>query len=193
MIKNRDLLGALALFAALVATASAEYDLARSAGFGTWVALAVPGALDIYALRAFSVKRDVPAVVVALISTNALAHLVSSGLIPVSVPLVIAVSAIAPLVLWRVKALSAPLTASQPAPVVPESKPAAEPVAAPVAIPPPAPGKQPAHSADPLLATARKLQRDVGKVPTLRALQTELRIGQARAQRIRVQLAGGAA
>ncbi|WP_328920271.1 hypothetical protein OG911_16605 [Streptomyces sp. NBC_00208] len=193
MTKNRDLLGALALLAALVATASAEYELARACGFGALVAGCIPGALDVYALRAFSVKRDVPAVVVALISTNALAHLVASHLIPVSVPLVVAVSAIAPLVLWRVKALSAPLTASQPAPVPAESKPAAEPVAAPVAIPPPAPVKQPAHSADPLLATARKLQRDAGKVLTLRALQTELRIGQSRAQRIRVQLAGGAA
>ncbi|MER6532161.1 hypothetical protein [Streptomyces sp. NPDC001508] len=108
MTKNRDLLGALALLAALVATASAEYELARAVGYGKFVAGCIPAALDVYALRAFSVKRDVSAVVAALILTNALAHLVSSGLIPVSVPLVIAVSAIAPLVLWRVKTLSAP-------------------------------------------------------------------------------------
>src|SRR4051794_2288336 len=107
MTKNRDLLGALALLAALVATASAEYQLARACGYGAIVAGCVPGALDVYALRAFSVKRDVPAVVIALISTNALAHLVASHLIPVGVPLVVAISAIAPLVLWRVKALSA--------------------------------------------------------------------------------------
>jgi hypothetical protein len=33
------------------------------------------------------------------------------------------------------------------------------------------------------------MQRDAGKVPTLRALQSELRIGQARATRIRAALA----
>ncbi|MGW1730107.1 hypothetical protein [Streptomyces sp. NPDC001999] len=192
MSKNRDLLGALALLAALVATASAEYELARACGFGAIVAGCIPGALDVYALRAFSVKRDVPAVVVALIFTNALAHLVASHLIPVSVPLVVAVSAIAPLVLWRVKALSAPVAAPEAVRVAAPAPAPERPVERPVAIPAPAPGKQPAHSADPLLATARKLQRDAGKVLTLRALQTELRIGQARATRIRAALAASA-
>lgn len=185
MSKNRDLLGALALIAALVGTASAEYSLARAAGFGTWVALAVPAALDVYALRAFKAQRDVPAVVVALILVNSLAHLVSSGHLPVSVPLVIAVSAIAPLVLWRVKALSAPLTPQPHPPVAVEPDPAARPVERPVAIP--------ANAPDPLLATARafaeQTQRDAGKSPSLRELQAHLRIGQARAQRIRAALA----
>jgi hypothetical protein len=192
-MKNRDLLGTLALLAALIATASAEYDLARAAGYGQWVAGCIPGALDVYALRAFSVKRDVPAVVIALIFTNALAHLVSSGLIPVSVPLVVAVSAIAPLVLWRVKALSAPVAAPEAVPVAAPALAPERPVERPVAIPPPAPVKQPAYSADPLLATARAFAAEVhsttGKAPSLRALQTHLSIGQARAQRIRMQLA----
>ncbi|MFD5567980.1 hypothetical protein [Streptomyces cadmiisoli] len=183
--KNKDLLGALALLAALIATASAEYQLARAVGFGEFTAGCIPAALDVYALRAFSVKRDVPAVVAALIATNALAHLVSSGLLPVGVPLVIAVSAIAPLVLWRVKALGGPLTPRQPAPVAVEPERAAHPTERRTELP----ALEPEVNADPLIAAARQMQRDAGKLPTLRALQSELRIGQSRAQRIRAALA----
>ncbi|MER5911932.1 hypothetical protein ABT124_15845 [Streptomyces sp. NPDC001982] len=188
-LKDRDLLGLAALLAALIATASAEYSLARSCGYGAIVAGCIPASLDIYALRSISVKRDVPAVVVALITTNALAHLVSSGLLPVGIPLVVAVSAIAPLVLWRVKALSGPVSAPQPAPVSVEPESATRPVERPVAIPPSAPDTQP----DELLPKARAFASEVhsatGKAPSLRALQTHLRVGQARAQRIRMQLA----
>ncbi|MDF6043234.1 hypothetical protein LRD69_13965 [Streptomyces sp. JH14] len=112
-----------ALIAVLVVLASAEYDLARACGFGTYVAAGVPGALDIYAVKALRAKRDVTAAVIALILVNAASHLVSSGIVPVSWPLVVAVSAIAPLVLWRVHRLSeAPSIAQQatealPAPV----------------------------------------------------------------------------
>jgi hypothetical protein len=189
MNKPKDLLGALALVAALVATASAEYQLARAVGFGEFTAGCVPAALDVYALRAFAVRRDVSAVVAALIVTNALAHLVSAGLIPVSVPLVVAVSAIAPLVLWRVKALSAPVSAPEASPVGPEPSEPERLTESHSAAPTPKPATEPV---DPLLPNARRMQRDAGKLPTLRALQSELRIGQARAQRIRAALAGGA-
>ncbi|MFE7838385.1 hypothetical protein ACFU53_20705 [Streptomyces sp. NPDC057474] len=179
MPKNRDLLGSAALLAALVATASAEYELARAVGYGEWVAGCVPAALDVYALRAFAVRRDVPAVVCALILTNALAHLVSSGMLPVGVPLVVAVSAVAPLVLWRVKALSAPLAPQEAVPVAPEP------------VKPERPTESP--TADPLLAQARAFaeqsQRATGKPPSLRELQAQFRIGQSRAQRIRTALA----
>lgn len=190
---TRDILGTLALLAALVATASAEYQLARAVGFGEFTAGCIPAALDVYALRAFSVRRDVPAVVAALIVTNALAHLVSSGLIPVGVPLVVAVSTIAPLVLWRVKALSAPVSASASSPVTPEPAKPERPSGAPVALPPRASESKSAAKPDPLLASARafvsEVQRDTGKAPSLRALQSHLSIGQARAQRIRSALA----
>ncbi|WP_186343510.1 hypothetical protein [Streptomyces sp. CFMR 7] len=97
-----------ALAAVLVVLASAEYDLARACGFGKYVAAGVPAALDIYAVRALRAKRDVLIVVVALVAVNAASHLVSAGLLPVDWPLVVAVSAIAPLVLWRVHRLSEP-------------------------------------------------------------------------------------
>ena len=105
--RTRDPLAWAALAAALAVTASAEYALARACGFGPWVAAGVPAALDIYAVRALRVHRDVLAVVFAMIAVNAASHLVSAQLLPVSVPLVVAVSAIAPLVLWRVHVLRA--------------------------------------------------------------------------------------
>ncbi|MGW3330271.1 hypothetical protein ACWDF9_06950 [Streptomyces rubiginosohelvolus] len=105
-----------ALAAVLVVLASAEYDLARACGFGKYVAAGVPAALDIYAIRALRAKRDVLIVVAALVAVNAASHLVSAGLLPVDWPLVVAVSAIAPLVLWRVHRLSEP--AAEPPEVV---------------------------------------------------------------------------
>lgn len=113
---NNDFLKWAALAAALIATASAEYELARAVGFNEWVAAAVPGALDIYTVRAMRAHKDVLAAVVAMILVNAASHLVTAGLLPVNVPLVVAVAAIAPLVLWRVHRL------------VPDETPAEEPV-----------------------------------------------------------------
>ncbi|WP_075662242.1 hypothetical protein [Streptomyces acidiscabies] len=103
---KRDPLLWAALAAVLVVLASAEYQLAVACGFGRYVAAGVPAALDVYALAALRARRDVLAVVATLIAVNAASHLVEVGLLPVSVPLVVAVSAVAPLVLWRVHRLS---------------------------------------------------------------------------------------
>ncbi|MEV5048915.1 hypothetical protein AB0N20_31050 [Streptomyces griseoincarnatus] len=103
---KRDPLLYAALAAVLVVLASAEYQLAVACGFGTYVAAGVPAALDVYALAALRARRDVFTVVLTLIAVNAASHLVEVGLLPVSVPLVVAVSAVAPLVLWRVHRLS---------------------------------------------------------------------------------------
>lgn len=94
-----------ALIAALVGTASAEYALAIACGFDTWFAWCVPAAIDLYAVCAMRAKRDVAAVVISMIAVNAASHLVTTNLLEVSVPVVVAVSAIAPLVLWRVHRL----------------------------------------------------------------------------------------
>ncbi|WP_328846095.1 hypothetical protein [Streptomyces sp. NBC_00258] len=105
-MKRRDPLLWAALVAVLVVLASAEYHLAVACGFGTYVAAGVPAALDIYAIAALRARRDVLMVVAVLIAVNAASHLVEVGLLPVNVPLVVSVSAIAPLVLWRVHRLS---------------------------------------------------------------------------------------
>jgi hypothetical protein len=103
---KRDPLLWAATAAVLVVLASAEYNLGVACGFGTYVAAGVPAALDVYALAALRARRDVFTVVLTLIAVNAASHLVEVGLLPVSVLLVVAVSAVAPLVLWRVHRLS---------------------------------------------------------------------------------------
>lgn len=115
---KRDPLLWAALVAVLVVLASAEYQLAVACGFGQYVAAGVPAALDVYALAALRARRDVLAVVAVLIAVNAASHLVEVGLLPVSVPLVVAVSAVAPLVLWRVHRLGEHHQAAPPAPAV---------------------------------------------------------------------------
>ncbi|MFK0151181.1 helix-turn-helix domain-containing protein [Streptomyces sp. NPDC090493] len=113
---NNDVLKWGALIAALVATASAEYELALAVGFNQWVAAAVPGALDLYTVRALRTGREVLTAVIAMIGVNAASHLVTAGLLPVNVPLVVAVSAIAPLVLWRIHSLGSAPDAPRDAP-----------------------------------------------------------------------------
>ena len=116
--RERDTLSWLAQLVAFAVTAFGEYQLGVAVGFGQYIAAGVPAALDIYVLRALRAGRDVGMAVVAMIITNALSHLVSARLLPVSVPLVVAVSAIAPLVLWRVHALH-----RAPAPALPVERP----------------------------------------------------------------------
>lgn len=106
-IPRGDSLKWVAAGCALVATASAEYEIARTIGMNEWVAAAVPGALDAYVLRALRAHREVLVAVLAMIGVNAASHLVTAGLLPLDWKLVTAVSAIAPLVLWRVHALGA--------------------------------------------------------------------------------------
>lgn len=131
---KRDPLLWAALLAVLVVLASAEYQLAVACGFGTYVAAGVPAALDVYALAALRARRDVLMVVAVLIAVNAASHLVEVGLLPVNVTLVVSVSAIAPLVLWRVHRLSEaapePPAAGTELPPEPSSVPAepAEPI-----------------------------------------------------------------
>jgi hypothetical protein len=121
---KRDPLLWAALAAVLVVLASAEYQLAVACGFGQYVAAGVPAALDVYALAALRARRDVLAVVTVLIGVNAASHLVEVGLLPVSVTLVVAVSAVAPLVLWRVHRLSEQQTEPRPEPIPVMTEPA---------------------------------------------------------------------
>jgi hypothetical protein len=121
---KRDPLLWAALAAVLVVLASAEYQLAVACGFGQYVAAGVPAALDVYALAALRARRDVLAVVTVLIGVNAASHLVEVGLLPVSVTLVVAVSAVAPLVLWRVHRLSEQQTEPRPEPIPVMAEPA---------------------------------------------------------------------
>lgn len=103
--RARDWLGAAATVFALAVTFNAEYEIAIAVHIHPLVAYAVPGALDVYVLRALQVKRDVFLTVLAMVAVNAASHLVTAGVLRVSPALIVAVSAIAPLVLWRAHVL----------------------------------------------------------------------------------------
>jgi hypothetical protein len=90
---------------ALVGTAHAEYTLAVATDVNKYVALAVPGALDLYVIRAIRSGRDVFLAVLAMVAANVAAHLVNAGVLAVDWVLISAVGALAPLILWRVYAL----------------------------------------------------------------------------------------
>lgn len=200
---NNDLLKWAALAAALVATASAEYELARAVGFNEWVAAAVPGALDIYTVRAMRAHKDVLAAVVAMIGVNAASHLVTAGLLPVNVPLVVAVAAIAPLVLWRVHALrvddgvhtaEAPAEYVEAVEVERASEPSNEirneiPAVVLAAEAPRIHVSAPVPDDDDALL--ERVRADFnGRIPTYRELKETYSIGQARARRVRSVLEG---
>ncbi|USQ82648.1 hypothetical protein NFX46_02000 [Streptomyces phaeoluteigriseus] len=131
---KRDPLLWAALAAVLIVLASAEYRLAVACGFGQYVAAGVPAALDVYALAALRARRDVAAVVAVLIAVNAASHLVEVGLLPVDVPLVVAVSAVAPLVLWRVHRLGEVQERGLPEKTPLRTEPSAEPSSAPAEL-----------------------------------------------------------
>lgn len=105
MTQQKDLLGWLAMGASVVVAAHGEWSLAVACGFGAWVAAALPVAIDAYAIRAMQSGREVLPAVLLMIATNAASHLHHGGRLPVSPWLIVAVSAIAPTVLWRVHAL----------------------------------------------------------------------------------------
>lgn len=101
----RDYLLYGALGCALVGTAHAEYTLAVAAHFNEYVALAVPGALDLYVLRALQQRRDVFVAVLAMVAANVTAHLLTAGVLHEHWAITSATGALAPLILWRVYSL----------------------------------------------------------------------------------------
>lgn len=111
-MKNRvkDPLKWISVAAAIAATSTAEYDLARAIGMEATIAASVPVALDAYVVRALWSHKEVLTSVLAMVGVNAASHLVTAGLLPLGWQLITAVSAIPPLVLWRVHALQTPGT-----------------------------------------------------------------------------------
>lgn len=105
MKTDRDVLGWAAMLASIAVTAHGEWSLAVACGYATAVAAGLPIAIDAYAIRAMRAGREIFPPVVLMIATNAGAHLVHGGMLTVQPWLVVLVSAIAPVVLWRVHAL----------------------------------------------------------------------------------------
>lgn len=139
-MKDRDLLGWAAMLACIAVTAHGEWSLALACGYAPAVAAGLPVAIDAYALRSMQQRREILPPVLLMIATNVAAHLLHGGMLTVTPWLIGAVSAVAPVVLWRVHALrhadqDEPAPAAVPvAEVRAERVPEAAP-AAPVAVP----------------------------------------------------------
>jgi len=86
---------------ALVATAHAEYTLALATGLHWVVAGAVPGALDLYVIRALQKHKDVLPAVLVMIAANVASILVQAGVLPLHWGLYSAVGALVPVLVWR--------------------------------------------------------------------------------------------
>ncbi|MEV7182069.1 hypothetical protein [Kitasatospora sp. NPDC093679] len=139
-----DFLAWLAMGAAVVVSAHGEWVLAVQCGFHPLVAAGLPLALDTYAIRALRAGREVFLPVLGMIATNAAAHLLGAKVLHPGWQLIVLVSAIAPLVLWRVHVLHAADTATKRPATAPDAsveRPAAAPVPASV---PADPGPVPA-------------------------------------------------
>lgn len=102
---RKDWLMMGALGCALVGTAHAEYTLAVAAHFNEYVALSVPGALDLYVLRALQQRRDVLVAVLTMVAANVTAHLLAADVLQEHWAITSAAGALTPLILWRVYAL----------------------------------------------------------------------------------------
>ncbi|MFF2502175.1 hypothetical protein ACFVTY_02080 [Streptomyces sp. NPDC058067] len=150
---GRDYLVAVSLVAGVGYTASAEYNLARAIGSPVPVAVLLPLALDVYVVAAIRRNRgrDIALSLALMGVAQVSAHMLESGVVQVSVPLVVAVSLLIPLVIWRVHALAvlpakqqaktgtaASSAGTEPAPTA-ERVPAAEPVSVPAIDPVPVP------------------------------------------------------
>lgn len=105
---GRDYLVAISLIAGVGYTASAEYNLARAIGSPVPVAVLLPLALDVYVVAAIRRNRgrDIALSLLLMGVAQVSAHMLESDVVQVSVPLVVAVSLLIPLVIWRVHALA---------------------------------------------------------------------------------------
>lgn len=135
MKTEHDALGWAAMLASIAVTAHGEWSLAVACGYANAVAAGLPIAIDAYAIRAMRAGREIFPPVLLMIATNAAAHLVHGGMLTVAPWLVVLVSGIAPVVLWRVHALrrhekTTPESAPAETPAQPAPEPKAESVPA---------------------------------------------------------------
>lgn len=136
---GRDPLVAVSLLAGVGFTAYAEYQLARTIGAVAPVAVLLPLALDVYVVAAIrrGRGRDIALSLILMGTAQIAAHVLEAGVLPVSVPLVAAVSLLVPLSIWRVHSLAVP-PVKQAASTAPEPVLTVERVPAPEAPPVPA-------------------------------------------------------
>lgn len=114
------------LAAGIAFTASAEYDLALTLGATPWVAVMLPLAIDAYVVSALRWFRaaDIALSLALMGAAQVAAHLIDSGVMQVNIPMVVVVSLLVPIAVWRTHALA------RGGEKTPEPVPAATPAAA---------------------------------------------------------------
>jgi hypothetical protein len=104
----------VALGATILLTASGEYELATLAGWHPGLAWGLPLAIDVYVVQAMRRHRDVFLALTLMVVANAVFHLADAGLFGMRAEdepewwLIAAVAAIAPWVMLRIHAITAP-------------------------------------------------------------------------------------
>jgi hypothetical protein len=199
-IRDFGFLRGASLVAACALSAHAEYALAAAIGIPGLLPAAFPVAVDALMLAALQHRRFVAAATVLMAALNVASHLLVTPVDGLPRPVVAAVSVVPVFVVFLIERMkprqaaespSEPLTA--PGPGKETSGGASEPQKPPEPVELPSVPPVAILVADPLIPDARKLDEEsrnrTGKPASLRALQTELRIGQKRAQRIRTALA----
>lgn len=119
----------VSIAAGVVFTATAEYQLARELGASEPVAVMLPLAIDAYVIAALHVFRafDIALSLGLMGTAQIAAHLLDAGVMPVNAWVVVVVSLLVPVSIWRTHALA------RPTPVRPSVAPVAEPPAVTVA------------------------------------------------------------
>lgn len=98
----------VSLAAGVVFTATAEYSLARRLGAQEAVAVMLPVAIDAYAIAALKRFRafDIALSLMLMCAAQVSAHLLDSHVMPVNGWLVVVVSLLVPVAIWRTHALA---------------------------------------------------------------------------------------
>lgn len=104
--------------AGVIFTATAEYRLAYELGASMLVAAMLPLAIDCYVIAALRWYKafDIALSLSLMGAAQVAAHLLDAGVVAVNIPMVVVVSLLVPVSIWRTHALARP--ASVPAPVV---------------------------------------------------------------------------
>ncbi|MFF3871218.1 hypothetical protein [Streptomyces sp. NPDC001978] len=206
----------LSLAAGIAFTATSEFQLARALGAHPVIAVMLPVAIDAYVVAALRWFRafDITLSLALMGAAQVAAHLLDARVMVVNIPMVVVVSLLVPVALWRTHALArsehgtvtgGPAEYTAPtAPVeverVPESYPAlpeadektsppeyTKPVLA--AETPRVRVSAPVPDDDDALVERVRADFD-GRIPSYRELKDTYSIGQPRAKRIRAVLEG---
>ncbi|MFJ2631079.1 hypothetical protein ACIO6U_03820 [Streptomyces sp. NPDC087422] len=115
----------LSLLAGVAFTATAEYRLARALGATEAIAGMLPVAVDAYVVAALQYfkRADIALSLLLMSAAQVAAHLLDAGVMAVNVPMVVIVSLLVPVAIWRTHALARRAPVAQPAAVEPEPRP----------------------------------------------------------------------